>query len=80
MCTSNPRLTDYQNCIVHATCSVSLQLKYSANSIMFCNSKEYINAVEQVVKSLEDGLHLYPCSYFSGIEVSTGPFLLMRVN
>ena len=46
---------------------------------MFCNSKEYINVVEQVVKSLEDGLCLYPCSYFSGIEVSRGPFCLREL-
>ena len=54
MYASNP--TDYQNCIVHATCSVIQLLKHSANGMTFHNSKEYVNAVEQVVKSLEDSL------------------------
>jgi len=35
------------------------------------NSKEYINAVEQVVESLEDGLCY---AYFSGVQVSWEPF------
>ena len=56
--------TYYQNCIAQR----------SANSIMLYNSKEYINALEQVVKIFEDGLCLFPCSYFSGVHIFSGLF------
>ena len=48
---------------------------HSAYSITQYNSKGYTNAVRQVVKSLEDGLGLFYCSYmyFNGYKFLEGP-------